>query len=350
MYKILLALVGFIGASILAISFFSKSPEVRNTLKVGESNQSSRQIATSSEIIEKKAPAKPVIKQSLPPKIELPQIPISLPPISASPPPSAAMTSIPKVEAPALTRKLPPLDEEALLKSVVKIQCPTADGLGKYIGSGFVVGERTVVTAAHVVKDSASDTCEVIFPRERKPVHYLKGMIKNLKETIRRHDQEGIDVGVLVLPELSSYPEAQAIFSNYPIIPYPICSDPQMPGDELLHFGYPSNYLNQSYLSELPGKAVVNADINGVEDRTSLEGDYTYKSPVFDFTDDWSKMYPYMVSRVASFYGDSGGLAFNVGKQCIIGPHRGGTIGKAAGENYSVFMNLGWEKAKVLLP
>jgi hypothetical protein len=212
-----------------------------------------------------------------------------------------------------------------------------------------VLDGRTVITAAHVIKDSASETCEIIFPRERKPIHYLRGTILNPKETIRRHDEEGIDVGILLLPEISSYPEAKAIFSSYPSIPYPVCQETHMLGDQLLHFGYPSNYADQTYLSRLEGKAAANAEIQGIEDRLSLDGTYSYKSPVFGYTYDESKMYPYLVSQVASFYGDSGGLAFNAEKQCVIGPHRGGTIGRGAGENFSIFMNLGWSRAFDLL-
>lgn len=239
---------------------------------------------------------------------------------------------------------LPPLDEANLLKAVVKIQCPASDGLGKYIGSGFVFKGGIVATAAHVIKDSASSECEIIFPHERRPIHYLRGKIENLKEVIRRHDEEGIDLAVLKLPDLSAYPEAKEIFNEYPFIPYPVCENPAMLGDELLHFGYPSNYADQNYLSEQKGKAVVYADIGGIKEALSEDQTFTYKTPIFSSSYDESRMHPYMVSRVASFYGDSGGLAFNETKQCVLGPHRGGTIGKSNGENYSVFMLMGWDK------
>lgn len=240
---------------------------------------------------------------------------------------------------------LPPLDESAILNAIVKIECPTEDGLGKYIGSGFLLKENTVVTAAHVIKDSASRECAIIFPKDRRPVHYLKGTSEDLNIVRQRHDEEGIDVALLFLPPLENYPEAKAIFSAYPAIPYPVCSEPRMLGDKLLHFGYPSNYLDQNYLSRLEGEAVISADIQGIKEELSQDQTYTYKSPVFVYTYDESNMHPYMVSRVASFYGDSGGLAFNAEKQCVIGPHRGGTIGRAAGENYSVFINLEWKGA-----
>lgn len=244
--------------------------------------------------------------------------------------------------------KLPPLDEEALLGAIVKIQCPSSDGLGKYVGSGFALKGGIIVTAAHVIKDSSSDICDIIFPRDRRPAYYLKGTIDNLKEVIRRHDASGIDFAVLKLPDINSYPDAKAIFSEYPYISYPVCENPAMLGDKLLHFGYPSNYVDQGYLSKLSGESIVYMDIKGVKDALSEDQTFTYRTPIFFSTSNELKMHPYMISKVASFYGDSGGLAFNEVKQCILGPHRGGTIGKSSGENYSVFMLMGWDNVKGL--
>lgn len=296
--------------------------------------------------------------------IQLPPIPIPAPlspsPMPLPPPSTVPVDGAPREETPQPSLKPtpppqppppPPLDEAALLLAVVKIQCPTADGLGEYIGSGFVLKGEVVVTAAHVVMDSGSENCKVIFPsKERRPIHYLRGVIHDLADLKRRHDEEGIDVAALKLPSLDSYPEARAIFSEYPAIPYPVCGDPQMIGDSLLHFGYPSNFVNQDYLSKLDGEVITYADIDGIKEQLSQDGTYTFKSPIFKYTNDETRLHPYMVSRVPSFYGDSGGLAFNATKQCVLGPHRGGTLGRGAGENYSVFMMLGWEKAKVLLP
>lgn len=240
---------------------------------------------------------------------------------------------------------LPPLDEEALFKAVVKIQCPADDGLSKYVGSGFVLKGGIVATAAHVVQNSAGNICDVIFPSDRRPTYYFKGAIVNLKEVARRHDEEGIDFAILKLPEIDSYIDAKAIFAEYPYIPYPVCENPKMFGDKLFHFGYPSNYADQNYLSGLRGESVVYEDIKGIKDALSEDQTFSYRTPIFSSTYDETKMHPYMVSRVASFYGDSGGLAFNKDKQCILGPHRGGTIGKSSGENYSIFMLMGWDKA-----
>ena len=286
-----------------------------------------------------------VLPQPILPKEEI----IPAPPVFVLPPTLPLVVPPPAAPPPTLP-SLPPLDEKALLKAVVKIQCPTQDGLGKYIGSGFVVKGNVVITAAHVIMDSASRDCDIIFSRERRPIHYLRGTAENLREVRRRHDEEGIDVAFIRLPPIESYPEAGQIFSEYPSLPYPICGNPLMLGDKLLHFGYPSNYLDQTYLSELEGLALTYADIKGIREQLSEDKTYAYKSPIFGFTNDESALHPYMLSRVPSFYGDSGGLAFNAAKQCVLGPHRGGTIGRGAGENYSVFMMLGWEKVINLIP
>lgn len=280
-------------------------------------------------------------------------IPLEQPSASALPAATSTPASLPK---PPL---LPPLNREAIFAAVVKIECPSEDRRGKYVGSGFVLPARadaagfTVVSAAHLLMVSGSDTCTIIFPnKNRAPAHWLMGTISEDRAAIRRrHDEEGIDVASLTLPPLSEYPEARAIFPDaYPSIPYPVCEDPDMIGDALMHFGYPSNFLNQSYLSEANGKAIAYADITGMETLFNHDQTETYRSPIFSYLTDKNRLHPYMASRVASFYGDSGGLAFNATKQCILGPQRGGTIGGGAGENISIFPLLGWQDARAILP
>lgn len=288
------------------------------------------------------------ILQAIPKEIILPHL--SSPQATASETPllRPAQTVTPSSSPVAVP--VPPLDQDALLAAVVKIECP-ADDLGSYYsGSGFVLADGSVVTAAHVVMNSKSDRCAIIFPYKQRPIRHLQGTIAGgVAVAKKRHDEEGIDVAVLKLPPIATYPEAKAIFSQYPAVPYPICSSPKVLGDELLHFGYPANYEDQGYLSELQGQAVANADIKSITELLSQDQTYTYKSPVFDYTFDESSLHPYIVSRVASFYGDSGGLAFDRTRQCILGPHRGGTQGRDPGENYSIFINLGWDKAKAVL-
>lgn len=300
----------------------------------------------SSPSVEKIPPRMPPEESNIIPRLDMP--PSVLFPPQLAPAAGATVALPPPEPAPAL----PPLDLKAILAAVVKIECPSEDLRGKYVGSGFVLPKGIVVTAAHVIKDSGSDDCQVIFPnKDRAPSHYLRGITEDLVQVKRRHDEEGIDVAVIFLPALSEYPEGAAVFPNgYPFIPYPICDEPRMLKDKLLHFGYPSNYLNQSYLSQLDGEAIIYADIQGITEQLSEDQTFTFKTPIFGHTKDQSGLHPYMVSRVPSFYGDSGGLAFNATKQCILGPHRGGTIGGGAGENFSVFPILGWERVRRILP
>ena len=252
--------------------------------------------------------------------------------------------------SPALPLALPPLNETAIKSAVVKIQCPDEEGVGFYAGSGFALEGGRIVTAAHVVKDSRSKECDVIFPEKNTPRYYLKGTIQDIFETKRRHDEDGIDIAFISLPQIDAYPEARALWKSYPSVPYQVCGNPAMRGDALLHIGYPSNYKDQNYLSELQGQAVKYASIEGVKEQLSEDQTYTFRAPVLKFTDDETGFYPYMTSRVPSFYGDSGGLVFNVAKQCILGVNRGGTVGKGAGENYSLFTVMGWESVKKLIP
>lgn len=261
-------------------------------------------------------------------------------------PATSTLVSLPKPPP------LPSLNLEAIFSAVVKIECPSEDRRGKYVGSGFVLPAGTIVSAAHLLMVSGSETCTVIFPnKNRAPSHWLSGTISEDRAAIRaRHDEEGIDVATLVFPPLGEYPEAAAVFPDaYPSIPYPVCAEPDMIGDALMHFGYPSNFLNQSYLSKADGIAIAYADIKGIETLFNQDQTDTYRSPIFSYSIDKQNLHPYMVSRAPSFYGDSGGLAFNATKQCILGPHRGGTIGGGAGENVSIFPLLGWQGARAIL-
>ena len=246
---------------------------------------------------------------------------------------------------------MPPLDEKAILSSVVKIECPSKDHRGTYVGSGFVMPHGVVVTAAHLLIDIGSDTCRVIFPKDRAPAYFLSAVTEDRAAVQKRHDEEGIDVAFLFLPLLASYPDAKAIFpDHYPLVPYPVCAGSMLLGDRLLHFGYPGNFLNNSYLSETRGIAVSYADIHGTQEELSEDQTFLFRAPIFSYTVDQSSVHPYMVSRVASFYGDSGGLAFDATRQCILGPHRGGTIGGGEGENFSIFLRLGWDGVRNILP
>ena len=250
----------------------------------------------------------------------------------------ATTSAVVSSPVPSPKPSLPPLDEEAIFRAIVKIECPTKDGLGKYIGSGFVLKDRKVVTAAHVVEDSGKEECAVIFPLERRPIYFLRGTLLDIEGAKKRFHESGIDLAFIELPDLSQYSEGRAIFpEKYPIVPYPLCTAPQMLGDTTFHYGYPANFKDLNYLERLRGEAVEYADIEGVEN-----------GPIFSSTRDESRLHPYMVSRTGVFYGASGGLAFNETKQFILGLHHGFSSGSS--ESHSIFLVLGWEGAKNLLP
>ncbi len=237
------------------------------------------------------------------------------------------------------------IDEEVILHAVVKIECLRSGGLGKYVGSGFALERGVIVTAGHLVMFSAEPTCSVIFPERQRPIYYLKAAIRNRDDIRKRHDGDGVDFAFLDLPAPENYPDALAIFAEYPAVPYPICRTAGAIGDRLFHFGYPSNFAGNSHLEKTEGELAAFADIEGVGEQLSLDQTHAYRTPQLAFTDDETRPHPYTVSRVASFYGDSGGLALNADRECIIGPHRAATIGGSAGENYALFFTLGWNTA-----
>lgn len=273
---------------------------------------------------------------------------VSLPPLQVQEEKTSEI-SVASSSSPSAGLILPTLRTDEIFRAVVKIECPAAGGVGKYIGSGFVLDGGVVVTAAHLLMASESENCTVIFPKDRKPIYYLSAAIQDRDLIRARHDEEGIDLALLRLPPISGYPEAQSIFSSYPAISYPICEGPPLLGDILFHYGYPANFLNQSYLSMLEGTAVAFADIDGIKDQLSEDGTYIFKSPIFMLSADEERLHPYLISRAASYYGDSGGLAFDATKQCILGPHRGSTIGRDPGDNYTIFILLSWDKVRDLV-
>ena len=287
-------------------------------------------------------PTPPTIPNINSAEIAIPQIPVSLPATTtekAAPPAS-----------PQEKQKLPEIDENTIFRAVVKIQCSATDGVGKSIGAGFVLKDGLVVTVAHLLMDSGAKTCDVIFPKDRFPIHYLKGEITESVEAIKkRFEEDGIDIGFLKLPLIAEYTDARTIFGNfYPALPYPICSNSSIIGDTVYHYGYPSNFQGLNYLSRMDGIVVSYADIKGTSIQTPADGGASYRAPDFSFTNDEKEFHPYAVSQVGIFYGSSGGLAFDASKACILGVNHG--FGKGSTATYSVFLNLGWKAAGALIP
>lgn len=246
--------------------------------------------------------------------------------------------------------KLPEIDENAIFRAVVKIQCFAADGIGRSIGSGFVLKDGLVVTVAHLLMDSGAKSCDVIFPKDRFPIHYLKGEITEDFSVIRkRFEEDGIDIGFLRIPVIAEYADARMIFGDsYPSIPYPVCTDSSIIGDTVYHYGYPSNFKDLNYLSRMEGVIISYADIQGASTQTPADGGASYRVPDFSFTDDESGFHPYAVSQVGIFYGSSGGLAFNASRACILGVNHG--FGKGSTATYSIFLSIGWKGAGALIP
>lgn len=269
------------------------------------------------------------------------------------PPVSLSATTTADATPPVVTQEKPKLleiDEDAIFRAVVKIQCPAADGIGKSIGSGFVLKDGIVVTVAHLLMDSGVKTCDVIFPKDRFPIHYLKGEITESVEAIKkRFEEDGIDIGFLRIPLIAEYDDARTIFGNfYPSLPYSVCDNPSIIGDVVYHYGYPSNFKDLNYLSRMEGVVVSYADIQGTSIQIPEGGGASYRAPDFSFTNDEKEFHPYAVSQVGIFYGSSGGLAFDASRACILGVNHG--FGKGSTATYSIFLSIGWKAAGALIP
>lgn len=365
MLKSFFLIIGLAAAGLLLMTL---SPVSEPVLVSGEYGSSATPAVQESQAEPSEEPVLPVLSSRVPlsapvPKtvikekeavapIARPAASVSLPVVSASSTvPVAASSSIPGAVSVESEPVLPPLREDELLRAVVKIECPSEDRKGIYIGSGFVMPRGVVVTAAHLLTDTGGDTCKVIFPNERAPTHYLFGTPESREGVKKRYNEQGIDVAFLFLPALAEYPEGRAVFpGGYPAVSYPVCTRTRAIGDTVFHYGYPSNFSGNSYLARNDGEAVAYADIGGVKQQLSEDQRFIYKAPVFLYTVDQSVPHPYLVSRVPSFYGDSGGLAFDATRQCILGVGHGGTIGGGAGENFSLLMMLGWEGVRDILP
>ncbi len=268
-------------------------------------------------------------------------ISVSLPPLTPS---FQAGSSTEAIQPPRVD-----MDEETILRAVVKIQCTRSDGISKSIGSGFALTDGFIVTVAHLVLDSGSKTCDVIFPKDRFPIYYLKGDITEDMSVIRkRFEEDGIDIAFLKLPPIGEYLDAKAIFGNsYPAILYPLCTSPSIIGDTAYHYGYPANYKDLNYLASMEGKFVSYANVTGTAVKTTDDGTATYRAPLFAYTTDESIFHPYAVSKVGIFYGDSGGLVFNATDACVLGTNHG--FGQGTDGVYGIFTDLSWSSVKNIL-
>src|SRR3989338_11548255 len=181
---------------------------------------------------------KPVPLAPMPPAI-LP-LPLEIPALIPMPPPTPVET--PPASTPT-SPAVPPINEDDLMRSVVRIRC------GNIFGSGFSVNPKgLILSVAHVVIDAVEkgvETCDVIFPAKHpsfgffSEAHYRKGIILLPQETKKLYKEQALDVAALQ----TSFLENDPVFpKEFPFINYPFCG-PNTLKDKILLFGYAANLL-----------------------------------------------------------------------------------------------------------
>ncbi|MDO8560652.1 MAG: serine protease [bacterium] len=272
-------------------------------------------------------------KRVAPPKILTPSP--ALPPRAF--PEEIAMTTRPEAATtiPAVPEiKVPPIDEEELMRAAVRIRC------GRVYGSGFVVTpDGLVLTAAHVLMgaiESNTATCDVIFPRKHPEfgyyheTYYRTGTILDPQQIKKFYTEQGFDVAVLKASLLENDP----VFQNeLPYVKYPFCGADTL-DDKILLFGYAANIGTSpgflgSILSRFGGAVLQYGDVTGVRKEISqiYSGGYDY-FPDFAYTLDATLSHStVIIYSNNNFAGASGGLVFDTSKNCIIGANSAiGTI------------------------
>lgn len=297
----------------------------------------SRKITEITEIVEisKKTTTAPAVseegiktKQARPSAIFSPKPPpiptIPLPTTSEAPvkTPSTPLKPIPTS---------PQLNENEIMAATVRIRC------GKTFGSGFVLKKNEkwyALTAAHVIIDKieARDfECDVIFPYYNpnfeyyQEAHYRVGKILSPTETEKNYKEKGFDLAVLeVLPLENKSEDARVFPAGYPFINYPLCSATNLT-DKIVLWGYATNIGTTaspgSILSQFEGEIVQYGDIKGVlkERSNKFAGGYEYLADL-NYTADSSIQHPaVLIMSNNNFSGASGGLVFDISKNCVIG-------------------------------
>lgn len=232
---------------------------------------------------------------------------------------------------------LPPLDEDALMRAVVRIRC------GNIYGSGIVVSpDGLVLTVAHVVIaaiETSVSGCDVIFPRKHREfdfyseTYYRKGIILASTTTATLYKEKGLDVAALRIMPLTD----DSVFPDgYPFVNMPFCG-PDILDDEVLLFGYAANVGASadspgSILSRFSGEILQFADITGVrKEPSSISKNSNDFFPNLAYSLDENMPHPIVIIfSNNNFSGASGGLAFNASKQCIIGTNS--AVGTSTGD------------------
>ncbi|TSC89244.1 MAG: hypothetical protein G01um10143_625 [Parcubacteria group bacterium Gr01-1014_3] len=276
-------------------------------------------------------PIKEVITAPKPAPITKPK---PVPVVVSKPPVIEIPTSTPIVEVPAvvkpLTPSLPPLtqnDLENIMYAVVRIRC------GGTYGSGAVIrveDKRYALTAAHVVVDriaAKKETCDIIFPRKDdfgvfKEAYYRPGKILAPEQTQSQYKNNAHDIAVLEILPIEE--DARVFPDGQPFVNYAFCPANTLQDDTLL-IGYPINAGTTAtpggVISKFPGVVAQYSDIDGVEARAEAQfsGGFAYY-PILKNTKDTTSYHPITISvSTNNFSGASGGLVFNISKQCVLG-------------------------------
>lgn len=232
---------------------------------------------------------------------------------------------------------LPPLNEDALMRAVVRIQC------GNIYGSGIIVNsEGLVLTVAHVIIsaiEAGASECDVIFPKKHpefnfySETYYRKGVIIASTTTATLYKEKSLDVAALRIRPL---PDDPVFPDGYPFVNMPFCGTDIL-DDEILLFGYAANVGTSadspgSVLSRFSGGVLQFADITGVrKEPSSISKNGNDFFPNLAYSLDENMPHPIVIIfSNNNFSGASGGLAFNASKQCIVGTNS--AVGTSTGD------------------